>query len=93
MAPRYFQVSCRNCSQQFSIQAEEGVTVKCNCPFCGSIHLRSRLKAMAKKAEERKQKPHISSVGKKVIVGFLIFAAIMLLASTLLYVVFTAMSN
>lgn len=93
MALRYFQVSCRNCSQQFSIQAEEGITVKCNCPFCGTESTVAVPLLSAKKAEERKQKPHISSVGKKVIVVFLIFAAIMLLASTLLYVVFTAMSN
>ena len=51
MAPRYFQVSCRNCSQQFSIQAEEGITVKCNCPFCGTESTVAVPLLSAKKAE------------------------------------------
>ena len=30
MVLRYFQVNCKHCKREFSIQAEEGVTVKCN---------------------------------------------------------------
>lgn len=36
MVLRYFQVNCKHCKREFSIQAEEGVTVKCNCPYCGT---------------------------------------------------------
>lgn len=96
MALRYFKVSCKNCMRQFSIKAEEGATVKCNCPFCGAestiaVPMLTAEKQREKEKETRKQ--FISEIGKKAIISFLIFATILIIASTLLYVVFTAMSN
>lgn len=82
--------------RQFSIKAEEGATVKSNCLFCGAestiaVPMLTTEKQREKEKETRKQ--FISEIGKKAIISFLIFATILIIASTLLYVVFTAMSN
>ena len=60
MALRYFQVSCKNCMRQFSIKAEEGATVKCNCPFCSvestiAVPMLTAEKQREKEKETRKQ--------------------------------------
>ena len=93
MAIRYFQVKCKNCKREYSIQAEEGVTVKCNCPFCGTESTIAVPLLSSKNAEKKKQKLQSSNIGKKAILCFLIFAATLTIASIFLYILFTVMSN
>ena len=83
MAIRYFQVKCKDCKREYSIQAEEGVTESTIAvPLLSS-----------KNAEKKKQKFQISNIGKKAILCFLIFAATLTIASIFLYILFTVMSN
>ncbi len=64
MAIRYFQVKCKNCKREYSIQAEEGVTVKCNCPFCGTESTIAVPLLSSKNAEKKIPTLQICTLGK-----------------------------
>ncbi|WP_077195981.1 hypothetical protein [Prevotella ihumii] len=99
MEQGYFQVTCKQCHRAFSVKAEAGATVKCNCPFCGSettvaipLMQQNQTKAQQPNQQIGKRKTG-DNIARCVIIGFVIIALGLLLISTLLYAVFTAMSN
>lgn len=98
MGIQYFQINCKYCSQRFGVQAENGKTVKCKCPFCGKENIVAAPLMSTENSEPvQKVKPqkavHGNQFGRKMVIGFLIFVGIIILLSTILYIVFKAMSN
>lgn len=104
-----FQIACRHCRRPFAIEAEPGRTLRCNCPYCGegmTVATPAGDTAAVPVADPSKtvtddlrrtasvRQPSVKGrlVRKVTVVFFVCWLAVILL-STLLYVIFSSMSN
>lgn len=99
-----FQITCKHCGKPFGIEAQQGQTVRCNCPFCGQSAVVATPMAEVSGRQDapldvRRQpavqsaRPDGWSLGRKVTVVFVVVLLSLIALSAFLYVIFSAMSN
>ena len=93
-----FQIVCKHCHRSFVITSEGGKTLRCNCPYCGESMVvatpsEEHSNGYNKATTQTKHSKFISGVGKMTIIVFTIVFVGILALSSLLYIIFSAMSN
>ncbi len=90
------QVICKSCRKTYIVQGESGKTLKCQCPFCGTpTTIVAPLGSSGVNFQKESKTSGFKnlSIGKKVVLIFLLLFLLLIISASVLYIVFSTMSN